>query len=95
MLRISRAVVDFSQDGYAADKLIDGKLDTAGWAVLPQIGKNHYAVFELKEPLQATADTVVRFQRSVQSQFGERFLWNWRAAVTTQPASRMLSSNLP
>ncbi len=86
VLRISRAVVDFSQDGYAADKLIDGKLDTAGWAVLPQIGKNHYAVFELKEPLQATADTVVRFQLSFQSQFGQHLIGKWRVSATTQPA---------
>jgi hypothetical protein len=53
-----RAVADFSQQTYEVAKAIDGKLDT-GWAVAPQFGKTHVAVFETKEPLGFPAGTVL------------------------------------
>ena len=86
VVSLSRAAVDFSQDGYAADKLIDGKLDTAGWAILPQAGKSHLAVFELKEPLDSGSNTIVRFKLSFQSQFGQHLIGKWRVSATTQPS---------
>lgn len=86
VLALSRAAVDFSQDGYSADRLIDGKLDSAGWAVLPQIGKDHYAVFELSEPLRVTTPTVIRVKLSFQSQFGQHLIGKCRLAVTSSRA---------
>ena len=42
---------DFNQKGYEVDKAVDGKPNT-GWAIHPQSGKAHAAVFVLREPLK-------------------------------------------
>ncbi|WP_254506506.1 DUF1553 domain-containing protein [Anatilimnocola floriformis] len=54
-LPIARAVADFDQDGWGVARAIDGNPATA-WGIYPQVGKNHEAVFELKEPLKIAAD---------------------------------------
>ena len=48
------AIADFSQDGYPISNAIDGKADTA-WAILPQSGKSHEAVFELATAIELNA----------------------------------------
>ncbi len=44
------AKADFSQNDWAVANAIDPKT-TTGWAIAPQMGKRHVAVFELAEPL--------------------------------------------
>lgn len=58
---------DHEQDNglFSAAKAIDGKLDT-GWAIAPQFGKEHWAAFQLKEPLTATEPTFIRIKLSQQ-----------------------------
>ncbi|HLY12533.1 MAG TPA: PSD1 and planctomycete cytochrome C domain-containing protein [Planctomycetota bacterium] len=41
---------DFSQAGWSVAQALDGKAETA-WAIYPEVGKNHFALFELREPL--------------------------------------------
>ena len=41
---------DFNQAGWAIAQALDGKAETA-WAIYPEVGKNHSAIFELREPL--------------------------------------------
>ncbi|HEV3026744.1 MAG TPA: PSD1 and planctomycete cytochrome C domain-containing protein, partial [Planctomycetota bacterium] len=41
---------DFNQSGWTIAQALDGKPETA-WAIYPEVGKSHYAVFELREPL--------------------------------------------
>jgi hypothetical protein len=43
---------DFNQNGWAVGQALDGKAETA-WAIYPEVGKNHSAVFELREPIAA------------------------------------------
>lgn len=77
------AAADFSQDGYSPSKLIDGKRDTAGWAVLPQAGKAHMAVFETSAPLDRAdgkASLVVTLDH--QSQFGQHLVGKFRISAT-------------
>jgi hypothetical protein len=47
---LQNAQADFSQEQYPVANAIDGKEDT-GWAIAPQFGKPHIAVFEFKEPI--------------------------------------------
>ena len=54
-LPIARAVADFDQDGWGVARAIDGNPTTA-WGIYPQVGKNHEAIFELKEPLKIAAE---------------------------------------
>jgi WD40 repeat protein/mono/diheme cytochrome c family protein len=47
------AVVDFSQDGFAADQVFDGQeKDQRGWAVSGALGISHWMVLRLKKPLE-------------------------------------------
>ncbi|MDX1963664.1 MAG: DUF1549 domain-containing protein [Pirellulales bacterium] len=49
---LHNAQADFSQNGFEVAKAIDGDQNEGnGWAVHPQIGRTHWAVFALKEPL--------------------------------------------
>lgn len=48
-LPLAKAVADHQQDGWLIAHALDGKGN--GWAVLPQVGKDHEAVFEPKEKL--------------------------------------------
>jgi Protein of unknown function (DUF1553)/Protein of unknown function (DUF1549)/Planctomycete cytochrome C len=48
-LKIVRATADFNQDGWGIERAIDGN-DTTAWGIHPQVGKPHYAIFELAEP---------------------------------------------
>ncbi len=51
-VKVASAVADHSQSGHEIAMAIDGK-DASGWAVLPQIGQPHEAIFELAAPLGA------------------------------------------
>ena len=49
--KFASAQADFSQTGYEVAQAIDGKEDTKGWAVSPQMGRDHAATFSLQAPL--------------------------------------------
>jgi hypothetical protein len=55
-LALGNATADFNQDGWTIAHALDGKQKTA-WGIFPQVGKTHQAVFELKEPIEVTAET--------------------------------------
>ena len=57
---------DFSQDGWPIANALDGKDDT-GWAVQPEIGKPHTALFRTAEPVTG-ALTVTLVSRSPHGQ---------------------------
>jgi hypothetical protein len=50
----SRATADFSQQGWDVAGAVDGKNET-GWAVLPEFGKPHAAIFETAGPVGSDA----------------------------------------
>jgi hypothetical protein len=62
-LELAGAKADFEQADkpWRAADVIDGRVET-GWAIAPQFGKGHWAVFSLKEPLVADAPQFVRVQ---------------------------------
>jgi hypothetical protein len=47
----SSAKADFEQKDYPAASVIDGVPNKAGWAVLPEVGKQHRLVLEISEPV--------------------------------------------
>ena len=59
-LKFARATQSFAQSGFPASNLLDPKL-TKGWAISPQFGRDHWAVLELAEPLDASAGATVVF----------------------------------
>jgi len=63
---LTNARADFSQDNFAVKNAIDNNPKT-GWAVEPQLGRNHVAVFEAKKPVGFPAGT--RFTFTLLQQF--------------------------
>jgi hypothetical protein len=85
-VKIARGVADHSQSGHDIGTTIDGK-DATGWAVLPQIGLPHEAVFELAEPVGGGRFTIAL---EFKSQFAQHGIGRLRVSGTTieKPATR-------
>ncbi len=54
VVALRNASADFSQEGFPAAKALDGDKKT-GWALAPEMGKAHAAVFEMAAPLDSPA----------------------------------------
>jgi mono/diheme cytochrome c family protein len=68
-IAFSDAEADFSQDQWPVKAAIDGKKAT-GWAIVPQAGKDHHAVFTMKQPLHLKADETLTI--TLDQQHGDR-----------------------
>ncbi len=86
-LSLQQARADFSQEGYGVATAIDGKRDGAnnGWAVHPQTGKDHIAVFAFEKPIENQDGT--RFSLGLAQLYnGKKFgLGRFRVSVTNDP----------
>jgi hypothetical protein len=83
-LNIASALADFSQDNYPVASAFDGKAppQSNGWAVSPEMGKPHTAVFILAAPFIADGHTL-RFVLNQQYQDGEHSLGRFRISLTS------------
>ena len=52
-VKVTRVASDFDQAGWTVAKAIDGDPSTA-WAIYPQVGQSHYAVFEFESVQTST-----------------------------------------
>ena len=57
------ATADHSQQGFEVEKAIDG-LEHTGWAIAPQIGKDHEAIFKATGPLNPGRGATLRLTLS-------------------------------
>jgi hypothetical protein len=88
-VKLASASADYSQDGHAVAAAIDGKNDT-GWAVQPQFGKSHTAVFETAAPLEVPEGGAVTFTLEFQSRYPQHNIGKLRLSATDAPGpSRM------
>jgi hypothetical protein len=55
---LQRPTADFNQAGWTIAHAVDGKPETA-WGIYPEVGKPHWAVFELKQPIDGGVLTFV------------------------------------
>lgn len=60
-LKLESAQADFSQNNWPVEKAFDGDLKT-GWAISPQQGKPHVAVFRFDAPVQVTPGQRLKVQ---------------------------------
>jgi hypothetical protein len=81
---LRKASADFSQDGFPIAHAIDGKGDT-GWAILPQVGKAHTAIFETATPIGGAEMTTLTITMEQQSIYFRHQVGKFRLAVTTSP----------
>jgi hypothetical protein len=82
---LSKAVADHSQDQYAIALAIDDKKDS-GWAILPEAGRNHAAVFELKERFGKEAGSSLVLTLDFRSNQNEHTLGRFRLSATADAA---------
>ena len=81
VVQLVKPQATFSQQKFPIKDLIDGKPDT-GWAVSPQVGKPHTAIFQLAKPISAADGVVLEFE--LHQQFGMAHnLGKFRISYTT------------
>ncbi|WP_231756590.1 DUF1549 and DUF1553 domain-containing protein [Lignipirellula cremea] len=92
-LSLSHASADFSQSGWAVAGAIDGNAGT-GWAISPEFGKPHTAVFAVSQAAAFPGGSRLTIELDQQYSGGDHQIGKFRLSATSspQPAS---GSNLP
>jgi hypothetical protein len=90
-IMLQNASADFSQQSWDVRGAIDGNPGT-GWAVSPEFGKQHTAVFETAEGSENEAGANHTFTFSQQFQDGTHTLGRFRLLVTSSPRPIRLDS---
>jgi len=94
-VELRRAASDFAQESFPASAAIDAK-PASGWAIDPQEGRTHAAVFRTASPIGFGAGTTLTFVLSHQSAFARHNLGRFRLSVTTiDPAVLNMVADLP
>ncbi len=84
-LKLAKAFADFSQQEFSVAGAIDAN-DNTGWAIHPEEGKPHFAVFKVVEPVTETAGTVLRV--TLECKWGQQHnLGRFRLSVSPDPAT--------
>jgi mono/diheme cytochrome c family protein len=74
---------DFEQQGLPLANAVDGKNDT-GWAVMPEFGKVHTAIFEAKNQVgYGSGETLLAFRLEFQTKHIQHVLGKFRLSATT------------
>ena len=87
-VKLVDAKADFSQKNYAVATAIDGKNgdNNNGWAVSPNAGKPHQAIFTFKDPIKSEFGATLQLSM-MQNYRGNKYsLGRFRVSVTTSPA---------
>ncbi|HVS35241.1 MAG TPA: PSD1 and planctomycete cytochrome C domain-containing protein [Gemmataceae bacterium] len=77
------ASADFEQQGFPVSAAIAGKGGDAGWAVSPQQGKDHTAVFVLDRPIDSHAPATLTFTLDHSSKYSQHILGKFRLSATS------------
>jgi hypothetical protein len=81
-VELSDASADFSQADWPIERAIDGNVAAdSGWAISPQVGKPHDAVFRFRRPLEFKGGAKLKLSL-VQSYGGQHTLGRFRVSVT-------------
>ncbi|HEV3021758.1 MAG TPA: DUF1549 and DUF1553 domain-containing protein, partial [Pirellulales bacterium] len=83
-VKLKAATADFSQQDFPVSNTIDGQ-PQSGWAIHPEVGKPHTAVFELSEPLAGDGPRQLTIVLDCQSPFGKHQPGRYRLSATDSP----------
>lgn len=81
-VKLVRASADHSQDSYPVANALNLSA-ASGWAILPDVGKSHEAVFEPAEPIAINEPAKITFTLQFNSQFAQHEMGRFRISVTT------------
>jgi hypothetical protein len=80
-LKFGRTSADFSQENLPVASAVDGKPNTH-WAIHPQVGKDHYGIFEIADDLNFAGGTLLTL--ALDHQLDEQHtIGKFRVAVTS------------
>ena len=88
-IKLHKAQATFSQGGYPVESAIDGNRTAEadnGWAVHPQVGQDHTAVFELASPLEGARGGVLELSIHQNYTDGQHSLGRFRISLTDAPS---------
>ncbi len=92
-VKLHNATADFSQTGYEVTKAIDGNVKT-GWAITPQEGKAHQAIFETEKPAGDEPSSRLTF-KLVFDRGKNYVLGKFRLAIITRKPPFGVANSLP
>ncbi|MEX2175979.1 MAG: DUF1549 and DUF1553 domain-containing protein [Pirellulaceae bacterium] len=92
-VELHNASATFSQEGWLVAGAIDNREDT-GWAIMPQFGKAHAAIFETKVDQGYDGGSLVSLTLSQQYPDGKHLLGKFRLSVTDGQRP-IVGNNLP
>lgn len=93
-LPFARALADFSQQGFEIARTIDNNLQT-GWAIDPQEGKPHFAIFEFRKPVSHPKGATFIITLDQQFTSKDHNIGKFRFSVTTVKPPLQLNSGPP
>ncbi len=79
---LAKTEADFAQDQFPVAAAVDGN-DATGWAVAPQLGQAHAAVFSVQAPVGGEGGTTLVFTLDHQSIYGQHVIGRFRISATT------------
>ena len=81
-VRVKTASADFSQKDFPVANAIDADPKT-GWAIHPEVGKPHAAIFEIENPIAGKAESLLSVTIDFQSQFAQHQCGKFRLSITS------------
>lgn len=90
---LKNASADFSQANFPVSNAIDGNPAT-GWAVMPDFGHTHTAIFQTVTPINFPDGTTLTFVLEHQSGFAEHIIGRFRLSVTTADPAKLNSESV-
>ena len=93
----AKSTADFSQDQFPIQNAVNGAKNAGkGWAIVPNTGVSHWAVIELKEPIDVEGGVVLTFALTQQFGLQDHQIGRFRLSVTAgkSPVPLGLSEDL-
>jgi hypothetical protein len=84
-LELASALADFTEQDRSVADAID-RNDNTGWAIKPELGKPHFALFALAKPVTDSSGAVLRVILEFKSGYQQHALGRFRLSVSGDPA---------
>ncbi len=81
-LKLKLATADFSQKDYPVSAAIDDD-PASGWAIAPEVGRSHAAVFEMVEPIVCSTESILTVMLEFKSASPRHQMGRFRLSATS------------